>query len=148
MPTFKQLQARHPDAVMKWFAKGRLWNSEEEAHAAQRGGERRKPDWRPGGEHRDPRARFDIPRDEKRRRFAAKLRRERTDAVGRDSDATRDHAARPPRRDFRREDREQRGPRFERKDEQREPRFERKDEHRGPRFERKDEHRGPRFERK
>ena len=41
------------------------------ARGERRGGaERRKPDWRPGGEHRDPRARFDIPRDEKRRRFA------------------------------------------------------------------------------
>ena len=77
-PTFKQLHNKHPDAVMMWFARGRLWASPEEARAAEpRGGaERRKPDWRPGGEHRDPRARFDIPRDVKRRRFAEKLRRE------------------------------------------------------------------------
>src|SRR5918994_4849149 len=78
-PTFKQLHNKHPDAVMMWFARGRLWASPEEARAAEhRGGaERRKPDWRPGGEHRDPRARFDIPRDEKRRRFAARMRRDR-----------------------------------------------------------------------
>ena len=78
LPTFRQLQTKHPDAVMMWFAKGRLWPSPDEARAAERrgGGERRKPDWRPGGEHRDPRARFDIPRDEKRRRFAAKMRRD------------------------------------------------------------------------
>ena len=43
---------------------------------ARAGGERRKPDWRPGGEHQDPRARFEIPRDEKRRRFAERLRRD------------------------------------------------------------------------
>jgi hypothetical protein len=82
LPTFKQLQARHPDAVMLWFSKGRLWTSPQEAQAAARrraGTERRKPDWRPGGEHRDPRARFDIPRDEKRRRFAEKLRRDARD---------------------------------------------------------------------
>ncbi len=77
-PTFKQLHDKHPDAVMMWFARGRLWASQEEARAAEhRGGaERRKADWRPGGEHRDPRARYDIPRDEKRRRFAEKQRRE------------------------------------------------------------------------
>src|SRR5687767_1010453 len=76
-PTFKQIHNKHPDAVMMWFAKGRLWASPEEARATEhRGGERRDREWRPGGEHKDPRARFDVPRDEKRRRFAAKLRRE------------------------------------------------------------------------
>ena len=82
LPTFKQLQTKHPDAVMLWFSKGRLWTSPQEAQAAARGrgsGERRTADWRPGGEHRDPRARFDIPRDEKRRRFAEKLRRDAPD---------------------------------------------------------------------
>ena len=39
IPTFKQLQSKHPDAVMMWFARGRLWTSPEEARAAeQRGG--------------------------------------------------------------------------------------------------------------
>ena len=27
VPTFKQLQRKHPDAVMMWFARGRLWPS-------------------------------------------------------------------------------------------------------------------------
>ena len=76
LPTLKQLQGKHPDAQMQWFARGRLWSSPEEAQAARGGGERRGADWRPGGEHRDPRARFDIPRAEKRRRFAARLRGE------------------------------------------------------------------------
>jgi hypothetical protein len=31
LPTFKQIQAKHPDAVMRWFARGRLWKSPEEA---------------------------------------------------------------------------------------------------------------------
>jgi len=81
LPTLRQLQVRHPEAVMLWFARGRLWSSPEEeraaAHARRADRERRHPDWRPGGEHRDPRDRFKVPRDEKRRRFATKLRRER-----------------------------------------------------------------------
>ena len=81
MPTLRQLQVRHPEAVMLWFARGRLWSSPEEeravAQARRTERERRRPDWRPGGEHRDPRDRFKVPRDEKRRRFAAKLRHDR-----------------------------------------------------------------------
>jgi hypothetical protein len=61
LPTFKRLQEKHPDAVMRWFARGRLWSSPEEARsetarradaadAAARG-----RNWRPGGSHRDPR---------------------------------------------------------------------------------------------
>jgi hypothetical protein len=97
IPTFKQLHAKHPDAVMKWFSRGRLWESPEEAQAAVRGGgptERRKPDWRPGGEHRDPRARFDIPRDEKRRRFAERLRRETRERPTSPPEEQRDRATR------------------------------------------------------
>ena len=64
VPTLKQLQSRHPDTVLKWFARGRLWNSPEEAKLfslMKRRGvlyAKRGPDWRPGGEHRDPRDRF------------------------------------------------------------------------------------------
>lgn len=87
VPTLRQLQARHPDAVMKWFARGRLWESQEqerdEAIARRRPKarsplERRSPDWRPGGEHKDPRDRFKMTRDQKRHRIAQKLRRDRT----------------------------------------------------------------------
>jgi hypothetical protein len=82
LPTFRQLQGKHPDTVMVWFARGRVWQSpehEREAAMAQRRAAkaRRAADWRPGGVHRDPRERFKVPRDEKRRRFAAKLRHER-----------------------------------------------------------------------
>jgi len=79
LPTLKQLQGRHPDSVMKWFARGRLWQSPEEERDANRRpprGDHRGPAWRPGGEHSDPRDRFKITRDEKRRRFAADLRRD------------------------------------------------------------------------
>jgi len=62
LPTFHQLGRKNPDVVMKWFARGRLWESPEAAQAAQRAPkpppEKRGRDWRPGGEHRDPRDRF------------------------------------------------------------------------------------------
>jgi hypothetical protein len=123
LPTLKQLQSKHPDAVLKWFARGRLWTSPEEAREAlfhkrasrpekrdrfggrrdtQRedreradrapasrsgeGGRRservgeghRGREWRPGGVHRDPRDRFKVPRDVRRKRFAARVRRNAT----------------------------------------------------------------------
>jgi len=86
IPTLRQLQARHPDAVLKWFARGRLWDSQEQERdeaIARRSNKRttaepRSRDWRPGGEHKDPRDRFKVPRDEKRRRFAQNLRRDRS----------------------------------------------------------------------
>src|SRR5450759_1150057 len=186
-PTFGQIQAKHPDAVMMWFARGRLWRTEEEAREAfdRARSERRRPEgpslerprtehgerpafrpkpewrdrdrprtedrgqkdsrgpkpewrdrpqgdrprgpkpewqnrgpkpewrhrdrpttedrgqkdsrgpkpegpdrpqgdrprgreWRPGGEHKDPRDRFKVPRDVKRARFKDQLRRDRT----------------------------------------------------------------------
>ena len=84
IPTLRQLQTRHPDAVLKWFARGRLWESQEQERAdalarrqpkTRRTLEPRSREWRPGGEHKDPRDRFKVPRDKKRRRFAQKLRR-------------------------------------------------------------------------
>ena len=42
------------------------------------GGERRGRDWRPGGDHKDPRDRFKVPRDVKRARFKARQYRDRT----------------------------------------------------------------------
>ena len=60
LPTLKQLQHANPNAEMKWFSKGRLWSSPADARAAQGSapGPKRPGDWRPGGEHADPRARF------------------------------------------------------------------------------------------
>src|SRR5512138_2931243 len=77
LPTLRQLQSKNPDAVLKWFAHGKVWDSPEEARArqGQRGGgrggrlqpganpakagfheererEHRGKAWRPGGEHR------------------------------------------------------------------------------------------------
>ncbi|PYR58823.1 MAG: hypothetical protein DMF91_16190 [Acidobacteria bacterium] len=62
VPTFQQLRRTNKDVVLKWFARGRLWETPEEAQAAQRApkrtGEKRGSEWRPGGGHADPRARF------------------------------------------------------------------------------------------
>lgn len=78
LPTFKRIQEKHPDAEMKWFARGKIWESPEaaredtearrrppEGHRAPLAdrppappGERRGRDWRPGGEHKDPRQKF------------------------------------------------------------------------------------------
>src|SRR5919106_119871 len=91
MPTFQRLREKHPDAEMKWFARGKLWASPEAARpprmehrdrganwSRERSGrdDRDRPDrsapapereprdkmrnrdWRPGGDHRDPRQQF------------------------------------------------------------------------------------------
>jgi hypothetical protein len=56
LPTFNRIREKHPDAEMKWFARGRLWASPEAAQEdLQRVRARRDRDWRPGGDHRDPR---------------------------------------------------------------------------------------------
>jgi hypothetical protein len=76
IPTLKQLQRRHPEAIIKWYEYGRIFDSPEQAEAARAAvaAERRPKDWRPGGEHRDPRALYKISRDEKRRRFKLRQR--------------------------------------------------------------------------
>ncbi len=62
LPTFHQLQRTNKDVVLKWFARGRLWDTPEAADAARRepvaAREKRGHDWRPGGVHKDPRDRF------------------------------------------------------------------------------------------
>jgi hypothetical protein len=62
LPTFHQLRRTNKDVVLKWFARGRLWETPEAAQAASRetaaAREKRGRDWRPGGIHQDPRDRF------------------------------------------------------------------------------------------
>jgi hypothetical protein len=62
-PTVFQLKRKNADVVLKWFARGRLWDNPEQAQWAakslDRPREKRDRDWRPGGQHKDPRARFD-----------------------------------------------------------------------------------------
>src|SRR5688572_25801834 len=90
LPTFKRIQDRHPDAEMKYFARGRLWGSQEDAEQAatarrEAGGRDagRGREWRPGGEHRDPRQKFkDAKKD--RNLQARKQRFERRHAPPRE----------------------------------------------------------------
>jgi hypothetical protein len=67
LPTFSQIRQKHPDAQMKWFARGKLWDSPDSARRDAKElrekrlkavGSRQRREWRPGGEHRDPRQRF------------------------------------------------------------------------------------------
>lgn len=70
LPTLNQLRRKNSDVTMKWFARDRLWESPEAERAARRQPkpfEKRGRDWRPGGQHKDPRARFDRKREAGRR---------------------------------------------------------------------------------
>lgn len=84
LPTLRQLQQTQPDVQMKWFERGRLWATPGDAALAlkaRRQAPRRDDrgrDWRPGGEHKDPRAKYDVPRDEKRARFKKRLIRQKS----------------------------------------------------------------------
>lgn len=78
MPTLKQLQRTQPSTAIQWFERGRLWASPEAANEER---ERRKAfrrergkEWRPGGAHKDPRARYQLTRDQKRARFKRRAR--------------------------------------------------------------------------
>jgi hypothetical protein len=81
LPTLRRLKERHPDAEMKWFQRGKLWVSPEAARTAfQSAAVSRGRDWRPGGEHRDPRAALENKKRERnqhrrRQRFSQKQRR-------------------------------------------------------------------------
>jgi hypothetical protein len=73
VPTLKQLQRTQPAVVLRWFDRGRLWDSPLAAKEALRDRRRlrsdRGPGWRPGGSHADPRERYKLTRDQKRARF-------------------------------------------------------------------------------
>jgi hypothetical protein len=74
LPTFHQLRRTNKDVVLKWFARGRVWESPEAARAAAERAvpiEKRGKDWRPGGQHKDPRARFRTTREQRRTQRAA-----------------------------------------------------------------------------
>ena len=79
LPTLRQLQRTQTDVTLRWFERGKVWESPEAAIgaaklAATEAREKRTREWRPGGEHRDPKARFEMTRDQKR----AKFKRERS----------------------------------------------------------------------
>ncbi len=106
VPTFERLRSKHPEVVLKWFARGKLWDSQEaqnDAEGAERSATREGPPrdgaWRPGGTHRDPRDRF-----KKKPKDADGRGRDR-----RDDRAMRDQSARPDRRDGPPRDRDELG---------------------------------------
>jgi len=79
LPTLRRLQTQHPDAELKWFARGKLWASPEAASVRQT--EPRGREWRPGGEHRDPRERFAAAKRERNQaRRKARFERKRVGA--------------------------------------------------------------------
>ncbi len=53
LPTFKRLQQKHPDAEMRWFARGKLWASPAEAREALKGKRLKAQGERRLGEGRD-----------------------------------------------------------------------------------------------
>jgi hypothetical protein len=74
VPTFRQLQRTQKDVSLRWFENGRLWESPEAARAAVMAARTaRRPSlgsgWRPGGNHEDPRAKYELTRDQKRAKF-------------------------------------------------------------------------------
>lgn len=73
VPTLKQLQRTQPTVALRWFDRGQLWDSPIAAHDALKARRSlrsdRKPNWRPGGDHVDPRDRFKLTRDQKRAKF-------------------------------------------------------------------------------
>lgn len=79
VPTLHQLQRTQADVTLRWFDRGRLWDSPSEARDSLQV-QRRRPDgrgreWRPGGTHQDPRDKYKITRDQKRARFKQNLGR-------------------------------------------------------------------------
>jgi hypothetical protein len=78
IPTLRQLQRTQPDASLRWFERGRLWQSPAEARDALKarrltGPPSRGRAWRPGGTHADPRAKYKLTRDQKRQRFKKRM---------------------------------------------------------------------------
>jgi|SRR5688572_8346466 len=74
VPTLRQLQRTQSDVTLRWFERGKVWESPEAAIGAAKlaatlDREKRTKEWRPGGEHRDPKARFELTRDQKRAKF-------------------------------------------------------------------------------
>jgi hypothetical protein len=109
-PTLAQLQRKQPNVTLRWFARGKLWESREAEQAdfqQQRraaleprdrrdrpaAAERRGSDWRPGGAHKDPRDRF------KKKNRPERAWSEKDPATQRDRDKAGYAAKRPDWRD-------------------------------------------------
>jgi hypothetical protein len=95
LPTFQRIKEKHPDAEMKYFARGKLWESPEASRAAEKRGGTRSRDWRPGGNHRDPRQKF-IDAKKQRNSTMRKERWERRNAPHREPKPSVDPRPTPP----------------------------------------------------
>ena len=101
LPTLTQLRRKHPDASLRWFQRGRLWLSPDDAKAAlarERSDARGRPaTWRPGGKHVDPRQKYIDAKKAKWTKFKSAIR-ERAESR-RDAHGDRDDRPRtePPR---------------------------------------------------
>src|SRR5262245_10105348 len=62
LPTFQRLREKHPDAVMKWFARGKLWDSPEAARVRRDDRRRDRPGRPLGGSHHAGRSTSDTDR--------------------------------------------------------------------------------------
>jgi hypothetical protein len=97
LPTLVQLQHTQPDVSLVWFESGRTWESPEVAREAlearRRLARERKPTWRPGGSHVDPREKYKRTRDQKRARF--KERAKSHNGPPADGETPRDRPRRP-----------------------------------------------------
>jgi len=113
LPTLAQLQRTNKNVIMKWFARGRIWENPEQAQWASRNmdapQEKRGSGWRPGGRHEDPRARFDRKKRDKRgtppagdRPWSGKPRHDRgaNSHPPKADDAARAFSPTPPRPEF------------------------------------------------
>ena len=87
VPTLHQLKRKQPQVALMWFERGRLWTSPTEAREAlavrRRAPTGRSRDWRPGGDHVDPRAKYALTRDQKRARFKTRQDRDQGPRPGR-----------------------------------------------------------------
>ena len=126
LPTLAQLRRKHPEAMLKWFQRGRLWTSPDEATlalGAERAVARKRPaTWRPGGTHEDPRQKYLDAKKAKWTRFKQAIRDRAEGRRERDQDRERPPSDerpreerppsdRPPRADWRTLDRGDRPPR-------------------------------------
>jgi hypothetical protein len=98
LPTYRQLQRTQPGVALRWFERGRIWESPAAARGAAllaaaetrekrrsrppSGEPKRGKDWRPGGDHKDPKARFELTRDQKRAKFKRNLIRKSAGTAG------------------------------------------------------------------
>ena len=99
LPTLTQLRRKHPDATLRWFQRGRLWISPDDAKAAlsrERSDAKGRPaTWRPGGKHVDPRQKYIDAKKAKWTKFKSAIR-ERAESR-RDAHGDRDDRPRPER---------------------------------------------------